>query len=93
MRSELVEGSNCINICTVRKFTTGLAKYMEENGTEAKKGGVVIVYDSHYGSKEFTLEAAKTLGSTALKTMYSKNCAQHYNYHLACVIFVLMLTL
>lgn len=37
MRGELGAGPNCMNIYTIRKVTAGLAKYIEENGTEAKK--------------------------------------------------------
>lgn len=46
MRGELGAGPNRMNIYTIRKVTAGLAAYIEENGTEAKKRGVVIAYDS-----------------------------------------------
>ncbi|MEI4525077.1 phospho-sugar mutase [Priestia megaterium] len=68
MRGEPGAGSNRMNIYTIRKVTAGLAKYIEENGTEAKKRGVVIVYDSRHGSAEFALEAAKTLGAHGIKS-------------------------
>jgi len=68
MRGELGAGPNRMNIYTVRKVTAGLATYIEENGTEAKKRGVVIAYDSRHGSAEFALEAAKTLGSYGIKS-------------------------
>ncbi|WP_394513467.1 phosphohexomutase domain-containing protein [Priestia aryabhattai] len=68
MRGELGAGPNRMNIYTIRKVTAGLAKYIEENGTEAKKTGVVIAYDSRHGSAEFALEAAKTLGAHRIKS-------------------------
>lgn len=68
MRGELGAGSNRMNIYTVRKVTAGLSRYIEENGTEAKKRGVVIAYDSRHGSAEFALEAAKTLGAHGIKS-------------------------
>lgn len=67
-RVELGAGLNRMNIYTVRKVTAGLAKYIEENGTEAKKRGVVIAYDSRHGSAEFALEAAKMLGAHGIKS-------------------------
>ncbi|WP_340597923.1 phospho-sugar mutase [Priestia megaterium] len=68
MRGELGAGPNRMNIYTIRKVTAGLAKYIEENGTEAKKRGVVIAYDSRQGSAKFALEAAKTLGAYGIKS-------------------------
>lgn len=68
MRGELGAGPNCMNIFTIRKVTAGFAKYVEENGMEAKKRGFVIVYDSRHGSAEFALEAAKTLGVHGIKS-------------------------
>lgn len=68
MRGELGAGPNRMNIYTIRKVTAGLAKYIEENGTEAKKRGVVIAYDSRHDSAEFALEAAKTLGAHGIKS-------------------------
>jgi len=68
MRGELGAGPNRMNIYTIRKVTAGLAKYIEENGTEAKKRGVVITHDSRHGSAAFALEAAKTLGAHGIKS-------------------------
>ena len=50
MRGELGAGSNRMNIYIVRKVTAGLARYIEEKGTEAKKRGVVIACDSRHSS-------------------------------------------
>ncbi|MFP7733905.1 phospho-sugar mutase [Priestia aryabhattai] len=68
MRGELGAGPNRMNIYTIRKVTTGLAKYIERNGIEPKRRGVVIAYDSRHQSSEFALEAAKTLGVHGIKT-------------------------
>ncbi|SDC92626.1 phosphoglucomutase [Priestia aryabhattai B8W22] len=68
MRGELGAGPNRMNIYTVRKVTVGLAAYIQENGEEAKKRGVVIAYDSRHESAEFALEAAKTLGVHEIKS-------------------------
>ncbi|MCF6794976.1 phospho-sugar mutase [Bacillus sp. ET1] len=68
MRGELGAGPNRMNIYTVRKVTVGLAAYIQENGEEAKKRGVVIAYDSRHGSAEFALEAAKTLRVHGIKS-------------------------
>ncbi|MBS4171804.1 phospho-sugar mutase [Bacillus sp. FJAT-49736] len=63
MRGELGPGTNRMNIYTIRKASVGLARYIEEFGTEAKQRGVVIAYDSRHKSPEFAMEAAKTLAS------------------------------
>ncbi|WP_154989380.1 phospho-sugar mutase [Priestia megaterium] len=68
MRGELGPGTNRLNIYMVRKATEGLASYIEENGEEAKKRGVVVAYDSRHKSPEFALEAAKVLGQHGIKT-------------------------
>lgn len=68
MRGEIGVGTNRINIYTVRKASAGLAAYIEENGEEAKKRGVVIAYDSRHFSKEFAMEAAKTLATRGIQT-------------------------
>ncbi len=68
MRGELGPGPNRMNIYTVRKVTKGLAKYIEKQGTDAKRKGVVIAYDSRHQSQEFALEAAKTLGMHNIQT-------------------------
>ena len=44
MRGELGPDPNRMNIYTVRKVTKGLAKYIEKQGIDAKRKGVVIAY-------------------------------------------------
>ncbi|MGG3560188.1 phospho-sugar mutase [Neobacillus rhizosphaerae] len=68
MRGEIGAGTNRMNIYTVRKASAGLAKYIEEQGLEAKQRGVVIAYDSRHKSPEFALEAAKTLATKGIQT-------------------------
>jgi phosphoglucomutase len=68
MRGELGVGTNRMNIYTVRKASAGLASYIEKNGLEAKKQGVVIAYDSRHKSPLFAMEAAKTLATKGIQT-------------------------
>ncbi|MGG5253470.1 phospho-sugar mutase [Neobacillus sp. SM06] len=68
MRGEIGVGTNRMNLYTVRKASAGLAAYIEENGMEAKKRGVVIAFDSRHKSPEFAMEAAKTLATKGIQT-------------------------
>ncbi|BCB02845.1 phospho-sugar mutase [Bacillus sp. KH172YL63] len=68
MRGEIGPGTNRMNIYTVRKASEGLARYIEEQGEEAKSRGVVIAYDSRYKSPEFAMESAKTLATHGIQT-------------------------
>ena len=63
MSGEIGAGTNRMNLYTVRKASAGLAAYIEGNGEEAKKRGVVIAYDSRHFSPEFAMEAAKTVAT------------------------------
>ncbi|MCA1056549.1 phospho-sugar mutase [Rossellomorea aquimaris] len=68
MRGEIGPGTNRMNIYTVRKASEGLARYIVENGEDAKRRGVAIAYDSRHKSPEFAMEAAKTLASHGIQT-------------------------
>ena len=68
MRGEIGAGTNRMNLYTVRKASAGLAAYINSNGFEAEKRGVVIAYDSRHFSPEFAMEAAKTLASRGIQT-------------------------
>lgn len=68
MRGELGPGTNRLNIYTIRKATAGLAQYILDNGRKAAERGVVIAHDSRHFSAEFTMEAAKTLGTYGIKS-------------------------
>lgn len=68
MRGKIGAGTNRMNIYTIRQATEGLAQFLLANDEEAKERGVVIGYDSRHYSKEFALEAAKTLGHHGIKS-------------------------
>ncbi|WP_394233290.1 phospho-sugar mutase [Niallia oryzisoli] len=68
MRGEIGAGTNRMNLYTIRKASAGLAAYIEANGLEAKKRGVVIAYDSRHFSPEFAMEAAKTLSTRDIRS-------------------------
>ncbi|MFC7441665.1 phospho-sugar mutase [Laceyella putida] len=61
MRGLIGAGTNRINPYTIRKATQGLAQYIEKQGTEAKRKGVVIAYDSRHLSPELAQEAGLVL--------------------------------
>jgi phosphoglucomutase len=68
MRGEIGAGTNRLNIYTVRKATEGLARFIEKQGKEAKRRGVVVAYDSRHKSPEFAMEVAVTLGAHGITT-------------------------
>ncbi|SFP95167.1 phospho-sugar mutase [Salibacterium halotolerans] len=68
MRGEIGPGTNRMNRYTIRRAAEGLARYIEEHGSQAKAEGVVIAYDSRHRSPEFALEAALTLGAHDIQT-------------------------
>ncbi|MBC1372247.1 phospho-sugar mutase [Listeria booriae] len=68
MRGVLGAGTNRMNIYTIRKASEGLARYVAENGEEAKKRGVVIAYDCRHMSPEFAYESARVLGHHGIKS-------------------------
>ncbi|MED3664719.1 phospho-sugar mutase, partial [Geobacillus stearothermophilus] len=72
MRGEIGPGTNRMNIYTIRKASEGLARYIVEQGEEAKARGVVIAYDSRHKSPEFALEVAKTVGNHGIKAYLFK---------------------
>ena len=74
MRGEIGPGTNRMNVYTIRKATEGLARYMEEEGEDAKKRGVVIAYDVRRKSPEFALEAALTLGKHGIPAYLFDEC-------------------
>ena len=68
-RGILGPGSNRLNIYVIRKATVGFAKYLLiKHGARAKMNGVVISHDNRLFSREFTIEAARTLSSYGIKT-------------------------
>ncbi len=73
MRGELGPGTNRMNIYTVRRAAEGLAKYIVEQGEDAKQRGVAIAFDSRRQSPEFALEVAKTMGKHGIKSYVFKD--------------------
>lgn len=67
LRGVIGSGTNRINRYTVRKATQGLAEYIIKQGEDAKKGGVVIAYDSRHMSPEFAQEAGLVLANNGIK--------------------------
>lgn len=67
MRGVIGVGTNRLNKYTVRKLMYGFANYIESNGIEAKKRGVVIAYDCRYMSEEFAKEIVQVLGHHGIK--------------------------
>ena len=68
LRGIIAAGTNRINIYTVRRATFGLANYIMKNTTEEEKNrGVVIAHDNRNMSREFCLEADKTLAACGIK--------------------------
>lgn len=68
LRGVIGHGTNRINIYTVRKATFGLSNYiLKKYGKEGQQRGVVIAYDSRHKSKEFCIEASKTLAACGIK--------------------------
>ena len=66
LRGIIGNGTNRINIYTIRKATQGLANYINKKGGAGK--GVAIAYDSRRCSEKFAREAAKVLNGNAIKT-------------------------
>lgn len=65
LRGVVGNGTNRMNIYTVRKATQGLANYIMKNNGQDK--GVAIAYDSRRMSPEFADEAALCLNANGIK--------------------------
>ena len=64
LRGLLGPGSNRLNIYVIRKATVGFSRYLlGKFGSKAKTNGVVISHDNRLFSREFAIEAARTLSS------------------------------
>ncbi len=68
MRGKLGAGINRMNIYTVRQAAEGLARFIENQGEEAKKRGVAIAYDSRHQSSEFAMESGRVLAAHGIKS-------------------------
>lgn len=68
LRGIIGAGTNRINIYTIRRATLGVCNYIEKSmGQAGKDKGVVIAHDSRNMSREFCIEAAKTLAASGIK--------------------------
>lgn len=67
MRGVLGIGTNRINIYNVRHASSGVAKYVNKEGKDAAKRGVLIGYDTRIMSREFAEETAKVLTKAGIK--------------------------
>lgn len=61
MRGLLGNGSNRINILTIRRVAKALSLLIKSAGENAMQRGVVIAFDTRHYSQEFALEAAKVI--------------------------------
>ncbi|MFO7969234.1 MAG: phospho-sugar mutase [Candidatus Izemoplasmatales bacterium] len=69
MRGILGPGINRLNIYTIRRANSGLAKYLIKNFNKTDlKRGVVIAHDNRHLSKQFAKESAKVLGAHNIKS-------------------------
>lgn len=68
LRGILGAGTNRMNIYTVSHITEGLARFIEEEGEEAKKAGVCISYDSRHQSQIFAEQAALVLAYHGIRS-------------------------
>lgn len=67
MRGILGIGTNRMNIYNVRRASMGVAKYVNDEGADAAKAGVLIGYDTRNFSRIFAEETAKVLTANGVK--------------------------
>lgn len=70
LRGIVEAGTNRMNIYTVRRTSYGIAKYFLKNYSGAKDRGIAIAHDNRNMSREFCMEAAKTIAATGIKVYY-----------------------
>lgn len=71
LRGIIGAGTNRMNVYTVSKVTTGLARYIKSMGKEATERGVVISYDARNFSPEFAQIAAGALAAEGVHVYLS----------------------
>lgn len=74
LRGKLGAGTNRMNIYTVGAACEGLARFIEDNGQEAKDQGVAIAYDVRHFSKEFSKLSAEILAAHGIKVYIHTEC-------------------
>lgn len=80
LRGVIGNGTNRMNIYTVRKATQGLANFIIKEG--AADRGVAIAFDSRRMSPGLPMKQHFVLMLTELRHIYSLHFVQHQNYHL-----------
>lgn len=73
MRGVLGTGVYRMNIYTVARATTGLAKFIVNSGEDNMRRGVVISYDTRNMSTEFAIAVAKVLAKFKIKVYLFEN--------------------
>lgn len=67
LRGIIGAGTNRMNVYTIRKATSGFAKYIQKAGKSAMERGVAIAYDNRRKSKEFAAETAGVLAAAGIR--------------------------
>ncbi len=67
MRGILGAGTNRMNVYNVRRASMGVAKYVNDEGADAARAGVLIGYDTRHCSRLFAEETAKVLAANGVK--------------------------
>lgn len=63
MRGLLGDGTNRMNVYTIRRVAYGFARYVLSFSEKVKQRGVAIAYDTRHFSYEFAIETAYVLGT------------------------------
>ncbi|GBF78465.1 hypothetical protein PA598K_07112, partial [Paenibacillus sp. 598K] len=67
VRERVGVGSNRVNIYTIRRIARALALLLQEQGTTARRQGVVVGYDGRLSSRGFAQQAALTLAYSGVQ--------------------------
>lgn len=70
LRGVVEAGRNRMNIYTVRRTSYGLANYFLKNEEGAAERGIVIAHDNRNMSREFCIEAARTIATAGMRVYY-----------------------
>lgn len=70
LRGVMAAGTNRLNVYTIFRATTGVAKYMQKH----KMSSCAITYDTRNNSQKFSQVAAATLASHGIKVFFTAEC-------------------
>lgn len=73
MRGEIGLGTYRMNVYTVRRASSGVARYVSSLGEDAKRRGIVVSYDTRKFSKEFALAVAEVAGAYGVRCRVFEN--------------------